>query len=404
MSIRDSQPSTETISARERVLTALRHITPDRTPVDFLATNEIWDAIKTKMAIKDAALDGSVFFDPSREAVLRQLQVDCRVLSYDMFCDPPTSALHPDASVEWWNVLSRSTPNRMWRQVLPTGEMFDIFGRHTHVVRHDTGAYEEAASWPLESAQNIDDLRAFNWPEPDWWDFSPIPEILMQLDRDQHYHIRFRIGSMFEVAWQLRGMQTYLMDLAMNPAMAHYFMERLTEVYVENTRRVLEIAGNRLDMVYFYDDVATQKSLMISKKMWREFIQPYHQRIIDVAKQYSQSVMYHSDGAMYQLIPELIDMGIDVLNPIQVDAEGMAPQRLKDEFGDRLSFHGGIDIIDTLPRGTTDDVRREVRDRVTVLGCSGGYVMASSHHIQSDTPLENVLAMYELALRQPPET
>jgi uroporphyrinogen decarboxylase len=109
--------------------------------------------------------------------------------------------------------------------------------------------------------------------------------------------------------------------------------------------------------------------------------------------------MYHSDGALRPLIPELIDLGIDILNPIQADAKGMEPEGLKADFGDRLVFHGGIDIIKTLPRGTVEDVQNEVRERIRVLGHDGGYVLCSSHHIQSDTPLENVLAMYDTAIR-----
>lgn len=404
MANRDWQRTVLTPSSRERVLTALAHQTPDRVPVDFLATTEVWDQLIGALQPDISRVGESMFFEPAREAVLRHLQVDCRVLSYDMFCSPPDRILHQGANIEWWKVLSRSTPNRMWRQVLPNGEMYDIFGRHTHVVQHLTGAYEEAASWPLEAAERVEDLRAFLWPDPDWWDFLPLPDIIAQLDSTEPYHIRFRIGSVFEVAWQLRGMQTFLMDLAINPDMAHYILDRLTAVYVEMLRRVLELAGNRLDMVYFYDDVATQKSLMMSKPMWREFIRPHHAKIIEVAKQYEKPVMYHSDGAIVPLLPELIELGIDVLNPIQVDAHGMEPQRLKQEFGDKLAFHGGIDIVHTLPKGTAEAVRSEVRERIRVLGKKGGYIMASSHHIQSDTPLENVLAMYELDLRQPPET
>jgi uroporphyrinogen decarboxylase len=103
-------------------------------------------------------------------------------------------------------------------------------------------------------------------------------------------------------------------------------------------------------MVYFYDDVATQNSLMISPQMWRKFVRPCHIRLIELAKSYNLPVMYHCDGAIYPLISEIIELGVDLLNPIQTDAKGMAPQRLKDEFGNRLSFHGGIDIIKTLPR------------------------------------------------------
>jgi uroporphyrinogen decarboxylase len=109
--------------------------------------------------------------------------------------------------------------------------------------------------------------------------------------------------------------------------------------------------------------------------------------------------MYHCDGAIYPLISELIDLGVDLLNPIQPDAKGMEAQRLKDEFGDRLSFHGGVDILRILPQGTVDEVRGEVRRLVDTLGRGGGYVLCSSHHIQPDTPIENILAMYEVALR-----
>jgi len=138
---------------------------------------------------------------------------------------------------------------------------------------------------------------------------------------------------------------------------------------------------------------------MISRNMWRKYIKPRHARIIEVAKSYGKSVMYHCDGAIYPLLDELIDMGIDVLNPIQPTAKDMAPARLKLEFGDRLAFHGGIDIVGTLPHGTPSEVRTEVVERVNDLGDGGGYILTSSHHIQSDTPLENVLAMYEMDLR-----
>jgi uroporphyrinogen decarboxylase len=109
--------------------------------------------------------------------------------------------------------------------------------------------------------------------------------------------------------------------------------------------------------------------------------------------------MYHCDGAIYPLIDELIELGVDLLNPIQPDAKGMEAQRLKDEFGERLSFHGGVDILRILPQGTPDEVRDEVRRLVDTLGRDGGYVLCSSHHMQPDTPVENILAMYEVPLR-----
>lgn len=388
-----------TPTPRQRVLTALRHEQPDRCPVDFLAAPEIWHRLVEKLGIESPRPSDDAHFDPTWEAVLQHFDVDCRVISYDQFYNPPSSVLKPGAKLDWWGALSRSTPNRMWRQETPDGTAYDLWGHVIRIVENPTGAYEEYAVWPLADAMSVEDLKQYPWPEPEWWDFSTLPEMIRALDADGERHLRFRIGSVFEIGWQLRGLQEMLMDLVLNPEIPRYIMERLTDVYVENTRRVLEIAGDRIDMVYFYDDVATQNGLMISEKMWHEFIRPCHARLIEVAQAHNKAVMYHCDGAIYPLVNELIGMGVNVLNPVQADAAGMEPTRLKAEFGDRLSFHGGIDIIKTLPRGTVDDVRAEVSERIAVLGKQGGYVLASSHHIQSDTPLENVFAMYEMGLR-----
>ena len=219
------------------------------------------------------------------------------------------------------------------------------------------------------------------------------------LDPDRSLHLRFRIGSVFETAWQLRGMQELLIDLVTEPELPRFIMRRLTDLHVENTRRVLDLVGDRLDLVYFYDDVATQNSLMMSPETWRNEVRPHHARLVELAHSRGVPVMYHCDGAIARLIPELIELGVDVLNPIQPDAAGMDARALKDEFGDRLAFHGGVDIVNTLPRGTPDEVAAEVRRCVEILGEHGGYVLCSSHHVQPDTPVENVLAMYDVGLR-----
>ncbi|MBI4670999.1 MAG: hypothetical protein HY741_04950 [Chloroflexi bacterium] len=384
---------------RSRVQTALRHSEPDRVPVDVLMTPEVWHKLVKHFGLEWRKPSDDQFFDPVWDAVAALLESDVRLISYDQFCKPPESILRPGARVEWWDALTRSTPNRMWRQWLPDGDSMDIWGHHYRVVENPTGAYEEFATYPLQDATAVDDLKHYAWAEPDWWDWTPLPQVIRAMDPERKSFLRFRIGSIFEQAWQIRGMQEFLMDLAAQPEIPMYIMERLTETHVENLERALAVAGAELDMVYFYDDVATARSLMISPTMWREMVKPCHEKIIAVAKKYNKPVMYHCDGAIAALIPELIDMGIDLLNPIQPDSPGMECNRLKRDFGARLSFHGGLDIIKTLPRGRVDEVRAEVRERVNILGAQGGYVMASSHHIQSDTPVENILAMYETGLR-----
>ena len=383
---------------RERALTALSHHEPDRVPVDFLATARIWDQLIERFALEPPPDVDAAFVDPDREAVLRRLEVDLRVLSYDMFCSPPEWVVD-GGTVDWWGSLDRSTPNRMWRRRNPDDTNHDIWGAHRRTVSHAFGSYDEHASWPLQHAERVSDLDGHPWPEPDWWDFSPLPRLLQEMDAAGEHHVRFRIGSVFEIAWQLRGMEEFLIDLALNPEIPEAIMSRITEVHLENLRRVLDLAGDRLDLVYFYDDVAAQASLLISPDTWRRQVRPHHARLVELAHSRGVPVMYHCDGAIAPLLPELIELGIDVLNPIQPGTSEMEPRRLKDEFGNRLTFHGGIDIIELLPRCTPEEIATEVRKVVDVLGEDGGYVLCSSHHIQPDTPVENVLGMYDPAVR-----
>lgn len=391
--------TSDRFTPRQRVKTAMRHQEPDRVPMDFLATMEIWDRLIEHLKPDTTGIPDAEYYDPAREALLRRFEVDCRVMSYDMFCRPPESLLNPGAVVDWWVSMNRSTPNRMWRQRSPDDTFNDIWSTHSFRMESMSGAYEGFKTWPLSKATSIEELKRHPWPDPDWWDFSPLPGIMKRLDEHEEYHIRFRLGSVFEIGWQLRGLEEFMMDLASQPELPMYIMDRLTDIYLENLRRVLETAGDRLDMVYFYDDVGTQNSLLVSRKMWQQYVRPHHVKLIDLAHQYGKPVMYHTDGAIYPLIPDFVEMGVDVLNPIQPDAKGMDMPKIKAEFGDRLTFHGGVDIMRTLPKGKAEQVIAEVRERVKVLGQGGGYILCSSHHIQPDTPIENVLTMYDPALR-----
>jgi uroporphyrinogen decarboxylase len=316
-----------------------------------------------------------------------------------MFCHPPESALKPGAVVNWWDTLMRSTPNRMWRQITPDGHLHVIFGAQFQLEEHAFGRYEGLTGYPLANALTVEDLKSHPWPEPDWWDFSPLPAMINRLQQDGPYHMRFRLGSFFEQAWALRGLETFLLDFFTDPAIPQYIMDRILEVHLENLKTVLKLAGDRLDMIYTYDDVATQNSLLISPAHWRSMIKPRHQQILEGVHQYGKAAMYHCDGALAPLIPELLEIGVDVLNPIQTDGPGMEAAGLKAQFGNRLTFHGGIDIIKTLPRGSVAEVQAAARERIEVFGQNGGYIMCSSHHIQPDTPLANVLALYDPAIR-----
>jgi uroporphyrinogen decarboxylase len=383
---------------RDRVNLALAHRTPDRTPVDFLAVPEIWDMLARRFDIVSAPLADSLFFDPAWEEILRRLEVDCRVISYDQFCAPPESAFAVGGRTEWWKVQSRSTPARMWRWTGEDGVATEIFGRRFKVQTNALGSYEENIP-ALAAAESLADIQAHRWPDPDWWDFRSVKSVIRDVNRAQRHHIRFRMGTVFELAWQLRGMENFLTDMVVNPAIPTYMMERITDIIAEVTRRLLREAGDDVDMLYFYDDIGANQSLLISKKMWRTFIRPCHEKLIEVAKQHDKQVMYHTDGAVRPVIPDLVEMGVDVLNPLQPGSAGMEAAGLKRDFGARLSFHGGVDIVNLLPKGSPVEVREAARRLVRDLGKDGGYIMSASHHIQFDTPLENVLALYELSNR-----
>jgi uroporphyrinogen decarboxylase len=264
-------------------------------------------------------------------------------------------------------------------------------------VTNAFGTYEEYASHPLAGAESVADVLNWDWAHPDDWDVAGVRLLCERLNAEHRYHLRYEVGGIFEWAWALRGFERFLLDLVEKPTIAGAIMDRFTDIYVENVTRVIEAAGGLLDMVYTYDDIGIQEGLLMSPRMWRRHILPRHQRLNRAIRSAAHPVriMYHSCGAIFPLIGPLVDeMRIDVLNPLQPRAAGMAPGRIKDEFGDRLAFHGGVDIQHTLPHGTPQDVETEVRNLCQLLGRGGGYICTSAHYLQADTPLANIVALY----------
>jgi len=366
---------------RDRVNDALAHRRPDRTPRDFAAVPEIWRRLKEH------------FCACNRSEVLVRLGVDCRIVSYDSFCHDPAvkpQEVDADASQE------RSSVGPMWRQVLPDGSNRDIWGAHRRAMAGHFGALEQFASHPLAGATRLEDLKRYRWPAADWWDFRGLSETIQALNDSTIHHIRFRAGSVFETAWSLVGFERFLSDLAVEPELPAYLMDRIAEVHLANLETVLRTAGGQIDMVYFYDDLASQNGLLISPAMYDRFLRPHHQRIIDLSARFGKPAMLHSCGSVYPLVPRWIEMGLKVLNPVQPRAKDMAPEKLAREFGGRIAFHGGIDIQDLLRRATPGQVRQQVARTCELLGSHGGYILSGSHHLQADTPLENILAMYNI--------
>jgi uroporphyrinogen decarboxylase len=352
------RPDAGPMTPRERVQTALDHREPDRVPFDFWAVPEMCAALRGYLGVE------------TDEEVLRLLGVDCRLVAPDYVGPAPRPQ--------------------------PDGTYFDKWGVHRRRIANDFSTYDEYASYPLAQAQTVAEVETWDgWPRPDHWDVSTLKSHIQALNRDAPYHTRYDTGGLFEWAWALYGLERFLLDLKRRPEVPCAIMDCYTDLFIALVTRVLEAADGLLDMVYTYDDVGTQAGLLMSPRMWREFILPRHQRYNAAIRRYPVQIMYHSCGAVYPLIGAFADeMGVDVLNPLQPRAAGMDLAQIKREFGGRLAFHGAVDIQHTLPYGSSADVQAEVRERIRVLGPGGGYICAPAHYIQADTPLENVLALY----------
>jgi len=355
---RFGQPHRDPVSPYERVRDAIDRKQSDRVPFDFWAVPETIEKLLEATASSDA------------EDLLQLLGVDCRIVSPEY--------VGPERKLE------------------SDGSYYDVFGTHRKRVSNEFSTYDEYASFPLSTAQTPADIETFErWPNASYWDWTMLPDIIADVNQATRYHIRYDIGGIFETAWGLYGLDKFLMDLIQRPEMPLTIMDCVTNLLINNFKHAMQAAGDRIDMVYTYDDVAIQNGLLMSKKMWRKNILPFHQKLNAEIKKYDVKILYHSCGAVYDLIdPFIEEMGIDVLNPLQPRAAKMDMRNIKDNFGSRVSFHGGIDIQDTLPHGCADDVHEEVRNRCEILGAGGGYICTSAHYIQADTPVENILAMY----------
>jgi uroporphyrinogen decarboxylase len=340
------------MTPRERVMAAVAHRTPDRLPLDYLAEPEVTAALQRQLGVAD------------EEALLQALGVDVRRIAVPYF----------GGEVKH----------------LPSGETENIWG-----IRR-SGAHGGYTSYhPLAHATTRAAIEAHPWPDPDAVDVEA------WVERCAAAGAHARLGGpscrVFFDAIELVGLETFFTWLYDEPDLVRLLLDKVAAYNEVVMRRLFARAPGALDIIMMVSDFGTQRSLLIQPAMWRRFVRPPFERLFRCAHEHGVTVMLHSDGAIRAVLPDLIDMGLEVLNPIQVGATGMEPAGLKRDFGARLAFHGAIDVQQTLPFGTPDDVRTEVRDRFRVLGADGGYICSCSHSLLPDVPLANIVAMYETA-------
>ncbi len=252
---------------------------------------------------------------------------------------------------------------------------WDMWGVRRDPVSYGSGHYNEISHYPLAGATTVDDIAAHAWPSVEWFDYSVMPERIVAARAERDYCLMASNGNVFECSWYMRGFEQMLLDVAISPELAHEILQRVTDFWVEHFTRLLAASKGEIDLVFTADDVGGQEGLLMSLGMWEEFIKPHHERLNRTIHEFGAKVIYHSDGAVMDAVPGLIDMGIDVLQALQFDAKGMDAEMLKTEYGDRLCFEGGVSVQSTLPFGTPEEVENEVRERIDVLGRDGGYIL-----------------------------
>ncbi|MAE66111.1 MAG: hypothetical protein CMJ18_17710 [Phycisphaeraceae bacterium] len=351
------------MTSRERVLTALSHRTPDRPPLNYFGTAET-DAILMKH------LDL-----PSREALLRHLGADMRYVA-PRYVGPS----------HFSGMCGYSTGDT------------DVWGVGWQQIQAGVSTYNEVASHPLADARTLGDVRAHPWPQIDWFDCSGLKQQIRELNDPHPHAIVFAAGTgFFETPWYLRGFERFLMDLVEFPDIADFLMGKVTAFVKELTLRAIESTDGLIDIVWSSSDVGMQTGMLMSPDIWRRQIKPHHRELITPFRDMGIMTRYHTDGSVEAIIEDLIEMGLDLLDPIQPRASGMDAANLARRFGDRLAFYGGLDTQELLPTGTAHEVEREMIRLIEVLGRQGGYIAAASNAIQADVPPENVVAMFRAA-------
>jgi uroporphyrinogen decarboxylase len=391
---------------RERILTALRHKEPDRVPVDLGAMDSTGI-----MAVAYNRLKANLGLAPGHTRMYDPYQQVTEV---------------EDPVLEWVgaDVKPVYTGSREWRPSrLPDGSPCEVpllwrpetRADGSHVIRGSAGEitaimpsgglYFEPVSYSLRDAVTIADVErrqdlfeTADWPFFADETFADLGNKARALHENTHYALMGNFAvHVFAGAQMLRGFDTFLMDLLLDPPLAECIMDHLVEVYIRRFDRYVEAVGPYVQIISVNDDMGTQAGPMVSPSLYRRRIKPYQGRLYRYIKSHFDGYLFlHSDGDISQLIPDLIENGVDIISPVQFTAANMDLGKLKAEFGRDITFWGGgCDTQQVLPYGTPQEVRDEVKRRIDTLAPGGGFVFNQVHNIQADVPPENVAAMYE---------
>ncbi len=262
-------------------------------------------------------------------------------------------------------------------------------------TKYGLGHYTEMIEHPLKDEAAVISYRP---PDPNRPVLYTDTEQVLREFQDEYWVVGSVVCTILEAAWGLRGLEALLVDFMSNPDLAKEILNIPYQYHLQAAKKLTKMG---VDMIWIGDDVGAQHAMLISPKLWRRFLKPLMANFIAELKSINPDVKvaYHSDGDIYPIIGDLIEIGLDVLNPIQPGS--MDPAQIKIEFGDNLCFWGSIDVQQTLPRGSVDAVRAEVLERLSTIGKHGGLIIGPTHYVQLDTPLENFWAMIDTIQNTP---
>jgi uroporphyrinogen decarboxylase len=357
------------MDSRERTFLTLRHQEADRIPRDC------WMSEATKAKI--AALLKMDYND-----FLEHNDIDIRYIDGPEFIGQARLSGNDALDSDVWGVGRKVVGNE--------------YAEHGSLY---TEWYKELAFSPLSSQGTLEEIiERYRWPSADDYDYSSI-ERQCDAIRDKGRVVAFmgdrlhRI-SQLKPAMYLRGMENILLDFSLQPELARFIIGNIHNFYHEYAQRILEAAERKIDILVTGDDFGSQEGLLVSPAMWREYLRAGFKSFIDLGKAYDAKVMHHTCGSVYQLIPEMIDCGLDILQSLQPEAKNMDPARIKQEFGEHLCFQGGLSIQRILTSGTPAEVFLHVEDTFRKLAPGGGYIACTSHNIMADVPIANIISLF----------
>jgi uroporphyrinogen decarboxylase len=372
------------MNSRERLILALNHREPDRVPIDLGGTSTSTISLRALENLKSylGLTSGTRVMNPvfmtayPGDDVLERFHVDVKMIAGKPPSGFTLQGTQEGRVVDEWGI---------------------VYQKHETAQTHFIAESEA----PLRGVASKDEIDRYPWPDPT--DPSRVRDLRQTAKayRDEGFGVVVNTSLlvMTQTQW-MRGLEQFMLDMVLDPGLLGYMMDKILEIAAEMARRLLEEVGDYADVVVMGDDLSHQGGLTYSPEMYRRLLKPRHKQIVELLRKHAGNakILYHCCGGVEPLIRDLIDLGIDAINPVQVGAKGMEDTRkLKTLYGKELTFWGGIDTQWVLPFGTSEDVRTEVRRRIEDMAVGGGFVLAAVHNIRPEVKPENICALFDAA-------